>query len=222
MSIPSISIGPIVLQSTYIIWGIGAILAYIWIIILNTIRNNEKSSIYANEWLQSLLLIAIVWKFSYVLIHPLEVAHSPERILFLNGGRLGMGIGIGLSFLIYVKSIHRIGLPVLYSVSLWMAGHFMWIGLTQSVFTLALTIYKAPLWLSGYFIALSLSYVWATHLHQFRSVIHYVQLALGGWVAYKVMFTTLMVDDVMVWISFVFIFGLFYLDYVISKGRGSK
>ncbi|KGP93281.1 hypothetical protein N780_11505 [Pontibacillus chungwhensis BH030062] len=219
MGFPSLTIGPIFIQSTYLIWGLGALVAFLWIIIINIYHKNSHGRFFALEWIQSLLLIAIIWKFSYVLNHPIKAVQSPERMLYLNGGSLGLVLGIVISFIFYTKSIHKAGFSFIYSINLWMSAQLLWLGITQIAFTLGFTVYNTPLWLYGYFVALSLSYFFVKNLYHYRTIVYYTQLTLLGWVVYRVFFTTIHLGDLAVWFSFVMIIGLYYVDYAIKKGR---
>ncbi|GGC98053.1 hypothetical protein [Pontibacillus salipaludis] len=219
MEIPSLTIGPIFIQSTYLLWSFGAVVAFLWIISINLYNKKPHGRFFAFEWVQSLLLIAIIWKFSYFLSHPIKAIQSPKTILFLNGGTLGIVLGILVSFVVYIRSIHKSGFSLIYSINLWMSAHFLWVGITQIGFTLGFTVYYTPLWLYGYFVILALSYLFVKNLYHYRVIVNYIQLGLLGWVSYRVFFTTIHLGDLAVWFTFATIVGISLVDYVLNKGR---
>ncbi|AIE61771.1 hypothetical protein [Bacillus methanolicus] len=84
--------GSIVVQGENLLLISGLLISYVMFyygIRILKVERNIMDLIF-----NSLIYEVLIWKFSYVVLHPHSVLQNPMTILYFNGGYIGVGIGI--------------------------------------------------------------------------------------------------------------------------------
>ncbi|WLR52565.1 hypothetical protein LC040_06635 [Bacillus tianshenii] len=134
----AVEIGPFVVQYRYIVLIISAISAYI--ALKAVIKEKEAEKYMTDVFFNTAAFTLLIWKFSYILFHPVEAINAPVRILYFSGGTLGWIIGVvtGLLYLIYKGRKADFPLP-------------QWILALSAIIMSFLAVYNGIIWgLNGF------------------------------------------------------------------------
>ncbi|MCM3081865.1 TlpA disulfide reductase family protein [Brevibacillus invocatus] len=95
-----ISIGPLLIKTTTIIYILAGVLGYG--AILYRLRREPSLRKHIAEIISSAAILALfTWKFSYALFNPLKVWENPASLLYFSGGDAGVWLG-GLAAAVYM------------------------------------------------------------------------------------------------------------------------
>lgn len=215
-----LSIGPFNIYVPYLLAALSAFVATVWAMALIKYYHLQKGSHIAGEWLQSWIVVILIWKFSYVLIHPIKAFENILSLIYFDGGDLGFYLGTIIAIYLFLKNTKMyqpnplIRMNLLVSTSLFFLGFYQliqyfyfdskgWILLIAGIYSLSLSVLflRKKSWMSKIFI------------------IRIGQWFLFGWIGLKVIQKSIYLFDWNIWIAFVLAFLLVGYDFRYSKGE---
>ena len=211
-------LGPFLIQGSYIMILISLITAVIGLVsLLHTYRIPHKKTI-SNEWIQSILLVIVTWKFSYILVHPIEGIQDPLRLIYFDGGAVGWIVGSGIALLLYAKALAKSDISFTIAVNTFVFGGFLLFGAYNVLTTVFLSIYWQSIWFGIFYIAIAAFYFFSNRLMKLRSALRLGQWAVVGWIGHDMMNGNIHMNDWTLWGAFGLGVLLIVLDFRLDKG----
>ncbi len=133
-----IQLGPFQVKTSVLIYLLSGLVGYL---VIRLRGKDNKDQIQAiTEIVSGMALLAFVlWKFSYVLFHPLKAVENPLSILYFSGGSRGMVLaGVGAALYVWIQ-LRKLQIPpnkVIYLTSIgllaaWGTFHAQHLGLYE-------------------------------------------------------------------------------------------
>jgi len=139
-SIPEvIQLGPLLLPLHYLILAVLGLLSSYFIFIKSKTYSFPFSS-WQEIILNGILTFLVIWKFSFILFHPLQVWQKPALIVLGSGGEWGIYLGLFLSGIVIYKSSLNRQFPFLLFLDL----STCWLILTATVYSVIVPSYGLP------------------------------------------------------------------------------
>jgi len=210
--------GPFLIQGSYIILLVSLIITVLISYVLLTFYKISHKKIIINEWVQSILLVIIIWKFSYILTHPIQAFQYPLRLIYFDGGPVGWIVGVIVAFVVYKKALTKrdIQPPVIQNTFAF--SGFIMFGAYQALTTFIYTVFWQEALFGLYYITLASLFFFSERLHSNRSAIRLGQWAVAGWIGHDMISGSIHMNDWTIWGAFVVGVFLLILDFRLDKG----
>ncbi|KGP73545.1 hypothetical protein [Pontibacillus yanchengensis] len=213
-----LQIGPISLPLKTLVIIASAILAMGWIYLLQIKYTSTKKWTTPIEWAYSVLWVVIIWKVSYVLIHPIETIHYPLRLIYFDGGILGLVIGIVIGGYSFYKSTSNVLSLFTPRLQMGISGLLFWFGTYSMLYSLIFTIHYLHALIGMYFILTALTYWYRTSLNDIQHSLRVLQWGSAGWITSQLFFNSQEID-MKIWIVFIIWSVIFFIDFKLSHRR---
>lgn len=97
--------GPVMIKEQWVMFFIAGLAAYI-VIRIGLARKWIEPFVLDSLW-NALFLFGVVWKLSYILLHPLTVWDRPLSLLYFTGGDVGVVFGLGAVMIYFLIRSHK-------------------------------------------------------------------------------------------------------------------
>lgn len=211
-------LGPFLVQGSYIIILVSLMIAVIGLFSLLHTYQIPHKKVFLNEWLQCILLAIVTWKFSYILVHPIEGFQNPLRILYFDGGAIGWIVGIVLSFILYRKALAKHHLSFTLALNTFVFAGLWLFGAYQVLSTILYSVYWQNVWFGIFYIGVATFYFFSNRLMNMRSAVRLGQWAVVGWIGHDMINGNIHMNDWTLWGAFGLGVLLLILDFRLDKG----
>ncbi|MCP8616412.1 hypothetical protein [Salirhabdus salicampi] len=121
-----IQLGPITIFIPSALTFCLPILTYFWTYLFCNRYNDEHSSTLPGKWFEAWLIVYAIWKFSYILIHPVKAIENPLTILYFSGGTIGLILGLIVGLLYFFIYTKRKGIQMEFVLSVLLSSAFFY------------------------------------------------------------------------------------------------
>ncbi|MYL33270.1 hypothetical protein GLW08_00940 [Pontibacillus yanchengensis] len=213
-----IQIGPISLPMKTLVLIGSAFLALCWIYLLQIRHTSVKKWTIPIEWGYAVLWVIIIWKLSYVLIHPLETIQYPLRIMYFDGGIFGLVFGIAVGVYSFHKSTSKVISLFTPRLQMGISGLLFWFGTYSMLYTLVFTVHHINILIGVYFITLALTYWYKLSLKNIHHTLRLIQWGSAGWITSQLIFEE-QEPSQDIWFVFIVWLFIFFIDMKLSRKR---
>jgi len=212
------NLGPFLIQGSYIILFISLILSVLMTYGLLTHYHISHKKMILNEWVQSVLMIIIIWKFSYILTHPIEGIQDPLRLIYFDGGAVGWIVGTLVSFILYKKALNKQSIPSEVIPNTFIFSGLVLYGIFQVLYTWIYSLYWVEIGFGLYFVTLAIFFFFSSRLNRYKSSIRIGQWVVAGWIGHDIINRSIHMNDWTLWGAFLTGLFLLILDFRLDKG----
>ncbi|MFC0524998.1 hypothetical protein ACFFGV_15570 [Pontibacillus salicampi] len=216
----TLALGPFVLSAQSFTYILSVLLAMLWLYILQ-----RKHAIVTTQFVPMELAYActagvLIWKGSYIILHPIDVFANPLRLIYYNGGTLGIMLGLTSAIGMYYVILRKDSLSTTQLFQLTMSSLLFFVGVYWSASTYIFTIYKEGIVIGIICIFASLSYWFAKNaLHNGIFSVRVALSIIPALIFTYIIFHTVHITDWWIWTGFAVWLALYVLDFRVTGKR---
>ncbi|QHE52307.1 hypothetical protein [Pontibacillus sp. HMF3514] len=212
------NLGPFLIQGSYIILLLSLTFSLLITYgLLSHYKLNDKKVILS-EWVQSILMIIIIWKFSYILSHPIEGIQDPLRLIYFDGGAVGWIVGVLVAYIFYRKALTKQSIPSEFIQNTFIFSGLILFGAFQVLYIWMYSLYWGDIVFGVYFITLAIFFFFSNRFKSNKSSIRIGQWAVAGWIGHDIINGNIHMNDWTLWGAFLLGITLLVLDFRLIKG----